>query len=243
MIEPLTPPDCDLRDFAFMPLDGARLFGSEFHALASDAAWRAGVTLWLKAWHQVPAASLPDDDIQLARLAELGRDVRAWRKAREQALRGWIKCSDGRLYHPVVAEKANEAWSKKQSYRDRSKKGNEKRWASQKDKQQQSNSDPLGKALVFLEPPKGQGEGQGDTSVSNETAPVEDFDKQLWDTARSYLGPSKASLIGKWCKVHGKPAVAAAITQAQVERPADRIEFISGILRKRAKAMEWASPC
>ena len=81
------------------------------------------------------------------------------------------------------------------------------------------------------------------TSVSNETAVVEDFDKQLWDTAKAYLGSSKSSLIGKWCKVHGKAAVAAAITQAQVERPADRVEFITGILRKRAKAMEWTSPC
>ena len=34
-----------------------RLFGSSFHARASDAEWRAGVTLWLKSFHQVPAGS------------------------------------------------------------------------------------------------------------------------------------------------------------------------------------------
>jgi hypothetical protein len=28
-------------------------------------------------------------------------------------MRGWVKCSDGRLYHAVVAEKANEAWTAK----------------------------------------------------------------------------------------------------------------------------------
>ncbi len=70
--------------------------------------------------------------------------------------------------------------------------------------------------------------------LSNDNGPVDDFDKHLWDTAKSYIGPSKASLIGKWCKEHGKPAVAAAITQAQVERPANRVEFISGILRKQS---------
>src|SRR5690606_21602992 len=48
-------------------------------------------------------------DRTLASLAGFGRAVSEWTKHREGALRGWIKCSDGRLYHPVVAEKAMEA--------------------------------------------------------------------------------------------------------------------------------------
>ena len=115
--DPLSPVDCDLRSFPFMPLDIARLFNSEFHAMADDTAWRAGLTLWLKSFHQVPSGSIPDDDILLARLAELGRDVKAWKKIREMALHGWVKCSDGRLYHPVVAEKAAEAWKGKVNQR------------------------------------------------------------------------------------------------------------------------------
>lgn len=43
--EPLTPADCDLRDFQFMPIDIVRLFNSRFHAIANDAEWRAGITL------------------------------------------------------------------------------------------------------------------------------------------------------------------------------------------------------
>ncbi len=116
---PLSPPDCDLRDFPFMPVDIQRLFNSEFHARTDDAAWRAGVTLWLKSFHQVPSGSVPDDDVSLARLAELGRDVKGWRRIREMALYGWVKCSDGRLYHPVVAEKAAEALAGKKSQRAR----------------------------------------------------------------------------------------------------------------------------
>lgn len=127
----LTPADCDLRDFAFMPLDIIRLFGSRFHAVATDAEWRAGVTLWAKSFHQVPAASVPDDDVELCRLAELGRDIKTWRKVREVALHGWVKCSDGRLYHPVVSEKANEAWNRKKTQRARSAKGNAARWGTQ----------------------------------------------------------------------------------------------------------------
>ena len=112
--EPMVPAEVDLRDFAYMPIDIIRLFGSEFHANATDAEWRAGVTLWLKSYHQVPAASIPDDDVALARLAELGRDLKAWKKIKANALRGWNKCADGRLYHPVVAEKVIDGWNAKQ---------------------------------------------------------------------------------------------------------------------------------
>ena len=117
--EPLAPADCDLRDFPFMPLDIQRLFNSEFHARANDAEWRVGLTLWLKSFHQVPAGSIPDDEVSLTRLAELGRDVKTWRKVKEVALYGWVKCTDGRLYHPVVAEKAAEAWAGKKNQRAR----------------------------------------------------------------------------------------------------------------------------
>jgi hypothetical protein len=105
---PLVPPDTDLRSFPYTPIYRARLFGSSFNSRATDAEWRAGVTLWLKSQDQVPAGSLPDDDIDLCRLADLGRETAKWKKLRAGALRGWIKCSDGRLYHPVVAEIVNE---------------------------------------------------------------------------------------------------------------------------------------
>jgi hypothetical protein len=124
---PLVPGNVDLRDFPYMPMEIARLFGSEFHARANDAAWRAGVTLWLKSFHQVPAASLPADDLALARLAEFGRDTKAWGKVKGVALRGWLKTSDGRLYHRVVAVKALEAWVGKLTQRRLSEAGNAQR--------------------------------------------------------------------------------------------------------------------
>lgn len=101
---PPIPPEADLKDFAYTAIYRARLFGSSFHARANDAEWRAGVTLWLKSQDQVPAGSLPDDDIDLCRLAELGRDVKAWCRVKAMALHGWVKHADGRLYHPVVTE-------------------------------------------------------------------------------------------------------------------------------------------
>lgn len=117
--EPPVPPEVDLKDFPFTPIYRARLFGSRFHARVSDAAWRAGVTLWLKSWDQVPAGSLPDDEIELCRLAELGRDLKTWRKIADDALHSWFLCTDGRLYHGVVAEGIIEAWQRKCAQRDR----------------------------------------------------------------------------------------------------------------------------
>lgn len=114
---PLTPPAGDLRDFPHTPVYRARLFASEFHAQATDAEWRAGVTLWMKSWDQVPAGSLPVDDVALCRLAELGRDLKSWKKIKVGAMRGWILCTDGRMYHPTVAEGVNNALEAKAAQR------------------------------------------------------------------------------------------------------------------------------
>ena len=132
--EPMTPPDCDLRDFAYMPLEVLRLRDSGVASLPSPEAFRACVLAWCVSWHQVPAASLPDDDNALSVLLGYGRATAAWSKVRNAGgLHGWIKCSDGRLYHPVVAEKAREAWQRKQAQKERSRKGNKARWGSDED--------------------------------------------------------------------------------------------------------------
>jgi hypothetical protein len=119
MTAPLVPIEVDLRDFHFMPLDVSRLVNSDLAAIASGEEFKAAVILWCKSWHQIPASSLPNDDRMLAHLAGYGRDTKAWSKVREIALKGFVLCSDGRLYHPVVAEKAMEAWAERLSYQRR----------------------------------------------------------------------------------------------------------------------------
>lgn len=113
---PLVPAHVDLTDFNYMPLDVRRLRDSRIAVTASGDEFRAAVLLWCASWHQKPAASLPDDDIELAQLAGFGRIIREWQKVRVGALHGWVKCSDGRWYHPVIAEKANEGWVTKQDH-------------------------------------------------------------------------------------------------------------------------------
>jgi hypothetical protein len=118
MIPPV-PDDLDLRDFQYMPLDVVRLVDSDLTALSTGDEFKAAVILWCKAWHQVPASSLPDDDRMLAHLAGYGRDIREWKKVREVALRKFVKCDDGRLYHPTIASKALEASEAKRKQRER----------------------------------------------------------------------------------------------------------------------------
>jgi hypothetical protein len=119
MTAPLVPPDIDLRNFDFVPIFRRRLFASKFHLLASGEEWRAGFILWLKSWDESPAGSLPNNDRELCALAELPRDMRQWRKVKKWALHGWELCEDGRLYHPVVAEVAVDAWQRIEANRHR----------------------------------------------------------------------------------------------------------------------------
>jgi hypothetical protein len=107
---PLVPASVDLRDFAYMPLEVKRLRDSETSARTRGDEFRCAVLLWCASWHQVPAGSLPDDEVMLATYAGFGRVIREWKRVRDGALRGFVKCSDGRLYHQVVAEKAITAW-------------------------------------------------------------------------------------------------------------------------------------
>lgn len=127
--QPPIPSGVDLHDFSFTPIFRTQLFRSAFHARATDAEWRAGVTLWLKSWDQIPAGSLPDDDIELCRLAEFGRDQRTWKKLRPMALHGWYICADGRLYHRVVAEGVLAAYARRRAASDKGKIGASRRWA------------------------------------------------------------------------------------------------------------------
>lgn len=131
MAEQLPPPpvpaDCDLRGMEWLPLYGGRLFGSDFDAHASDAEFRAGMQLWWAAWNQVPASSLPDDDVALCRLAGFGRDLKGWKRVKARATHGFYKCSDGRLYHRALATFAQESWDRRLKDRERKAKWREQR--------------------------------------------------------------------------------------------------------------------
>lgn len=99
-----------------MPLDIGRFRQSDLVTEEEPEAVLAAILLWGVAWHEVPAASVPDNDRWLAKAAGYGRSVDAWLKVKDAALRGFIKCSDGRLYNRTLAEKASKAWEGRQQY-------------------------------------------------------------------------------------------------------------------------------
>lgn len=162
---PPVPPECDLRDFGYIPLEFSRLFKSDTWVLGTPEEKVAALHLWCASWHERPAASLPDDDRMLAHLSASGQ---RWKKLKLHALRGWVKCSDGRLYHPVVAEKACTAWREKLAHRARTHKA---RVASLQKKVdaatghersllQEQLQTLLHEPLVPATAPKGKGEGE-----------------------------------------------------------------------------------
>lgn len=75
-----------------------------------------------------------------------------------------------------------------------------------------------------------------DVSVAKATDAGASSDKQFWDSAKAYLGKSKAPIIGKWCRDYGQAETAKAITAAQIERAVDPIPYIERVLRGAAKA-------
>jgi hypothetical protein len=117
--DPLTPPAADLSGFEWMELNIHRLFRSEMWAKATGDEFRAALKLWGESFWEKPAGSLPDDDVLLARLADYGRDVKGFESVKAMVMRGWIKCSDGRLYHPVVAETVLKAWAERLKYKEK----------------------------------------------------------------------------------------------------------------------------
>jgi hypothetical protein len=124
-----------------MPLDVRRLLTSETWIDASEEPRLAHalICLWAESWHQVPAASLPDNDRVLARFTMCDKET--WRALRQKALKGWIKCSDGLLYHPVVAEKALEAWNGKKRQKERTRAATEARQRQRTAQQDAANGE------------------------------------------------------------------------------------------------------
>lgn len=245
MLEPLTPPDCDLRGLDYMPLLGNHLFGSEFNARANDSEWRAALTLWWAAWTQKPAASLPNDDAALCRLADLGRDLRAWKKVKAMALYGFVECSDGRLYHKTLAEQAMIAWGKRVKERER-----KAEWREKRDQEKQGHNENVPRDGTGTDNGTNTGQGRGqDADVpadgnrrdgtgrdniipfSNENG-ADDPEKAFWDRAKAYLGKSKSSHIGKWVSKYGREETAKAITAAQVSRAIDPPAYIERCLKQ-----------
>lgn len=99
--EPPYPADTRVRGWRF-ELDTERMRRSDTWVMA-DPEWRPWLLMvWITAWDQQPAGSLPADHQIIAR--HVGMDARLFSAHADILLRGFRRHSDGRLYHPVVVD-------------------------------------------------------------------------------------------------------------------------------------------
>lgn len=249
---PLVPTEVDLRGLEWMPYYGDRLGRSEFNARSDDATWRAGHNLWWAAWNNVPAASLPNDEVALTRFADLGRDVRAFRRLREAVLHGFVLCRDGRLYHPFLADLAMAAWDRRVKEREKKRKWREGKNVDRtgtgpgqtpRESSSSTGTEPIpGPGRNGSVPVPGTDERRGEERIvrknsdpngSGAGAPVDDPVKALWDRGLAIIGEGNRSLLGKARREHGDVAVLAAITACESEKPSDPAAFFFRCLTVR----------
>jgi hypothetical protein len=126
---PLVPAHTDVRDLDGFMMNVERMLASELWALSTGEEFKAAFALWMRAWKQMPAGSLPDDERVLAAFSGAGK---RWPKVRGMALRGFVRCTDGRLYHRVLCEDVVRAAEKKRQYRERTKAATEARLLRQR---------------------------------------------------------------------------------------------------------------
>lgn len=248
--EPLTTADQDVRDMDGFLLNVERLTASELAVLASGDEFKAAVLLWCRAWKQVPAGSLPDDDRILAAFSGAGAK---WKKVKEVALRGFIKCSDGRLYHPVVCDAVKYAWSKKQDQRSRtaaatearSRNRNGKRHDQRDDHRNEERNDHRDVVRNDLQEKGREGKRRESKEESSEAkasggtppiTPLETPKDRLWREALPYLQrhgtqeKQARGIIGKWLKGRTPEVVLKALAKAQTEQAIDPVPYIERLL-------------
>jgi hypothetical protein len=99
--DPPYPADVRARGWQFQ-LDVERIENSDTWLLAPKDMRPWLLLLWMKCWTQAPCGSLPASDELIA--ARIDMEPRVFAANRDALLRGWYRCTDGRLYHPVITE-------------------------------------------------------------------------------------------------------------------------------------------
>ncbi|MFG1247283.1 DUF1376 domain-containing protein [Xanthobacter flavus] len=108
----------DVRCLPYMPLHIERLRRSKawLRCKRNPALAFYILNMWMRAWHEVPAGSIEDDDDVLADAAMCS--PREWARLKDDVLQGW-ELRDWRWHHHVVEELAAEGSEKIEGRRKR----------------------------------------------------------------------------------------------------------------------------
>ena len=98
-----------------LDLDISRLHRSDTWAILDKASRPYLLMLLTVAWCESPCGSLPNNDRILC--SKLGMDTTLFVAVKQDLMRGWEECRDGRLYHPVMTESVMKMmeWREKQA--------------------------------------------------------------------------------------------------------------------------------
>ena len=102
-------PDHVIPDDPMTAIAAMRLVGQE---LAVEGIPERNLATFVTTWMEPEARRVIDDNLHRTWAA-----VPEWESVRGVALRGFMKCSDGRLYHRVICEKALAAWNERKRFR------------------------------------------------------------------------------------------------------------------------------
>ena len=98
-------------------LDYERIEQSDTWALATPDMRPWLLMVWLTAWRQAPAGSLPSSDELIS--ARIGMPERQFAANRDILMRGWWLASDGRLYHSAITEQVLDMMARRSAEADR----------------------------------------------------------------------------------------------------------------------------
>lgn len=201
----------------FMPLYVADYLADAAHL--STVEHGAYLLLIMTYWQT--GSALPDDDKKLARICRL--EPRSWKRIRP-SISEFFEVSDGKWLQSRLERELSNV---------RAKSLKKRAGGLARAKQMHSNCSAPAKLSDT--------DTDTEVTVAKATDAGASSTKAFWDTAKAYLGPRKAPIIGKWCSQYGQLETASAITSAQLNGAVDPVPYIEKTLR-RAKACEDEMP-
>jgi len=243
---PLVPSEVDCTDLDGFMLNAERLMASELVALSSHEVIGAAVLLWCRAWKQRPAASLPNDDKVIAAFARM--KLPRFRQLRAEVLRGFVLCSDGRLYHSTLAAEASKAYERKVAFQRKRDTDAERlrSWRSGKRVETRNETPPETRFVA-----EGQGRDRDRTGTNvppsagaaapPASPPPTDRDLVFASgvallTSAGVSDRNARSFLAAQCKAHGEAAVRQALDRCAEERPGEPVSWLQAALKPRANA-------
>lgn len=221
--------------------DIRRIKQSKTWLLARPEVRNALLRLWVEVWESVPCGSLDDDDELIAARLEVSDE---WlRGHRQQLMRGWYKCSDGRLYHQYISDLVlamlgrREMGAQRQA-KFRTAKGSKKRNASvtrnnasvtvrNDAEQEQEQEQEIGANAPIPQTPRDRGENPRAKGTNPRAQPAVipgGLSLDAWDEYQRHrrairarkLTPSGETRLQQWLADQGPPEIQTAIVDQSI---------------------------